>query len=297
MTNDVTRFDRFVSTSAARIEAARTPDDFKQILTEAKALAAAARAAKNKEYEEMARSVEAKALNRLGRMMAEQRDAGLMRKAGRPGKKWVNEKPILASFGIDKNLANAARRAYPEGWPLRRSKPPRMTPDELEARGLSRATERYHVAGGGSVSRIKLIADELVVARAEIVRLGAENVRLQHDLDAIQSGHLMRLSQASLERRKALMAKAKAKTAVETAVDEKTKEGFERQIERLKGALAAERSKVQAFMVNGKRILDKDGWKAIRVCLHPDGTMDPIEKARREAAFKAFNAAVLEPTF
>ena len=167
MMNDIAKFDQFVSSAPARIEAAQTTDEVQQVLIEAKVLAAAARAAKNKEYEEMAKSVEAKALNRLGRMMAAQRDAGMM-KQGRP--KRGNENPVLGSVGIDKNLAKAARKAYPEGW----SKPERMKPEELKAAGLSPGTDRYHTKDGKTATRVKVMNDELREAHARIVELEAE---------------------------------------------------------------------------------------------------------------------------
>lgn len=297
MTTDVVRFDQFVAAAPARIEAAQTTDEVQQVLMEAKVLAAAARAAKNKEYEEMAKTVEAKALNRLGRMMAAQRDAGRM-KEGRP--KRGNENPVLGSVGIDKNLAKAARKAYPEGWPSK-LRPRRMTPDELAAAGHSPKTERYHTEGGGSKSRIKLMHDDLIAAKARIAELEIENARLNSDLEAIQTGQIMQMSRVALEQRRSIVEKMKVKrerrTAVETVPDEKTKEDFERQIQRLKAQLVSEKSKVQAFMSNGKAVLDKDDRRAILACLHPDGALDQSEKAKRERAFKLFNNAVPEPVF
>ena len=301
MTNDIARFDQFVSSAPARIEAAQTTDEVQQVLQEAKVLAAAARAAKNREYEEMAKTVEQKALNRLGRMMADQRDAGMMAKAGRPGNNRVNDKPNLSAFGIDKNLAHAARKAYPEGWPQKpKPKPQRMTSDELTTVGRSPKTERYHTESG-DVSRIKLIRDELVAAKLRIAELEVENLRLKSDLEAIQTGQIMQMSRAALEQRRAIITRLKTKrekrAAVETVPDEKTKEELERQIQRLKGLLKTERQRVQAFAARGATVLDKEARKTILVCLHPDGVVDPSEKVKREKAFKLFSAAIPEPVF
>ena len=299
MTNDIARFDQFVSSAPARIEAAQTTDEVQQVLQEAKVLAAAARAAKNREYEEMAKTVEQKALNRLGRMMAAQRDAGMLDKGGRPTENRVNKKPGLAEAGIDKNLANAARKAYPEGWPAK-PKPQRMTSDELTTVGRSPKTERYHTESG-DVSRIKLIRDELVAAKLRIAELEAENLRLKSDLEAIQTGQIMQMSRAALEQRRAILTRVKTKrekrASVETVPDEKTKEELERQIQRLKGLLKTERQRVQAFAARGATVLDKEARKTILVCLHPDGVVDPSEKVKREKAFKLFSAAIPEPVF
>ena len=179
MTTDIVRFDQFVASAPARIEAAQTADDFKQILTEAKTLAAAARAAKNKEYEKMAKSVENSTLNRLGRLMAAQRDAGLLNKGGgdrksnHRGKTYPSDRPTFSQAGIDKNLAKAARKAYPEGWPAK-SRPQRMTRAELVSAGRSPKAERYYAEDGGSKSRVKLLRDDLIAAKARIVELEAE---------------------------------------------------------------------------------------------------------------------------
>ena len=295
MTNDIARFDQFVSSAPARIEAAQTTDEVQQVLQEAKVLAAAARAAKNREYEEMAKTVEQKALNRLGRMMADQRDAGMMSKAGRPRKNRVNDKPNLSAFGIDKNLAHAARKAYPEGWPAK-PKPHRMTSDELMTAGRSPKAERYQTEGGGEVSRIKLIRDELVTAKARIVELETENARLKSDLEALQTGQIMRMSRTAMEQRRMLLAKAKANREIrretETVPAGKTVEDYERQIKRLKNQINVARVKAMAVEIQTgtvKTISNADR-KFLLVLLHPDRATDSDDRAKREKAFKLINA-------
>ena len=109
----------------------------------------------------------------------------------------------------------------------------------------------------------------------------------------------MQMSRAAIMQRRELIEKMKAKKeqrkAVETVPDEKTKEAFERQIKNLQGQLKSAKSTVAAFMVNGKTIFNKEDWKNIRICLHPDGVLGDVEKARREKAFKAFSSVVGEP--
>ena len=295
MTNDIARFDQFVSSAPARIEAALTTDEVQQVLSAAKVLAAAARAAKNREYEEMAKTVEHKALNRLGRMMAAQRDAGDDEGGGRPTENRGNENPVLERVGIDKNLAKAARKAYPEGWPIK-PKPPRMTPSELQSAGYSPKTERYDTGGGESKSRIKLISDENRSLKAENAKLKEEVFRLNSDLAAIQTGQIMQMSRAALEQRKAIIAKAKTKRetrlATETAPDEKTKEDYERQIQRLKTQVNTERAKAASITMqrDALRAFSRDDRKFLLVFSHPDGATDPAEKAKRERAFKLINS-------
>ena len=58
---------------------------------------------------------------KLGMMIAAQRDAGMLNKGGgdqyHRGNEYPSGSPTLADAGIDKNLAKAARKAYPEGFP------------------------------------------------------------------------------------------------------------------------------------------------------------------------------------
>ena len=185
---------------------------------------------------------------------------------------------------------------------VRRAKSPKpLTTEELVAAGHSPKAERYHVGEGKTASRVKVQRDEVMASRERIAELEAENARLKSDLEALQTGNLMRMSQAALTQRRELAAKLKtnreARLAVETLPDAKTKEAFEREIKGLKTRLRTEQSKIEAFKQRGNTVLDKQGYKAIRVCLHPDGATDPNERARRENAFKLFSAAVPEPAF
>ncbi len=114
-------------------------DELKDIRDGAKAMAAAARIANNKQAEADMMSIRFRAERRLGELMAGQREAGLLadggdaartRVAGKPelsGMRFVNEfedrapygppeRITLAEAGIDKNLADRARKyaAIPE---------------------------------------------------------------------------------------------------------------------------------------------------------------------------------------
>lgn len=75
----------------------------------------AARIAKNKQAETDMAEIRFRAERALGEMMAAQRDAGHMAPAGRPKEIGFEENPIikpptLAEAGIDKNLADRARK-------------------------------------------------------------------------------------------------------------------------------------------------------------------------------------------
>lgn len=299
MTNEVAKFEQFFASVSERLEQARTTDEVIAIREQAAALAAAARALKDRKYEEKAANVKLQSERRLGQLMAAQRDAGMM-KEGRP--KRGNENPVLVSVGIDKNLAKAARKAYPEGWPSK-PRPQRMTPRELETVGRSPKAERYKTEDGGSKSRIKLISDENRSLKAENSKLKGEVVRLRDDLEAIQTGQLMRMSQMAMEQRRVLAAKMKAnreiRKSTETIPDTKTVEDYERQIQRLKAQINTEKGKALSLAAqrNGLAAISKEDRKAILVCLHPDGTADPRERARRERAFQLFNGALPEPAF
>jgi hypothetical protein len=72
------------------------------------AINAYARQCKNKDLEADAFEIRKRAERRLGEMM----DAQPKNEGGRPSKNRVLEKPSLSDAGIDKNLADRARKAH-----------------------------------------------------------------------------------------------------------------------------------------------------------------------------------------
>ena len=88
---------------------AKTIDEAKEIRDQAVAMAAYARQAKNRELEADAIEIRMRATRRLDQMRVAQKESvGLNRGAAVPTR--VDEKPTLASQGIDKNLAHQARQ-------------------------------------------------------------------------------------------------------------------------------------------------------------------------------------------
>lgn len=95
-------------------------DELKGIHDAAKAMAAAARIANNKQAEADLMAIRFRAERRLGELMAAQREAGLMSKGAATdgvGKRGLEKNPrsaelppTLAEAGIDKNLADRARK-------------------------------------------------------------------------------------------------------------------------------------------------------------------------------------------
>lgn len=197
---------------------------------------------------------------------------------------------------MPKDRLNKAAQEGKSARSILRSKPQRMTPSELQAAGYSPKTERYDTGEGESKSRIKLISDENRSLKAENAKLKEEVFRLNSDLAAIQTGQIMQMSRAALEQRRAIMAKQKTKReqrlAVETAPDEKTKEEFERQIQRLKTQVNTERAKAASIIMqrDALKAFSRDDRKFLLVFSHPDGATDPVEKAKRERAFKLINS-------
>lgn len=105
------------------ISEALAVDEIKGIHDKARAMAAAAKVAKNKRAEADMMAVRFRAERRIGEIMAMQRDAGLLATGGDAAKARVAEKPelldqkiTLSEAGIDKNLADRARKyaAVPE---------------------------------------------------------------------------------------------------------------------------------------------------------------------------------------
>jgi N6-adenosine-specific RNA methylase IME4 len=90
---------------------ANSVDEVKDIRDRSMALAAYARQAKNRQLEADAFEIRFRAETRVGEMMAEQRDTVGFAPAGRRSKIGLSKNPIsLADAGIDKNLANRARK-------------------------------------------------------------------------------------------------------------------------------------------------------------------------------------------
>jgi phage N-6-adenine-methyltransferase len=116
--SDLVRYDA----ACRAISEAVAVDEIKDIRDTAKAMAAAARIANNKQAEADMMAIRFRAERRLGEMMAAQRETVGFSAGGRPSEKTgFHENPVLqpitlAEAGIDKNLADRARKyaAIPE---------------------------------------------------------------------------------------------------------------------------------------------------------------------------------------
>lgn len=108
MTTALTKYDA----ACQAIAEAATVDEVKYFHDEAKAIAAYARQAKNRELEAQCVEIRMRATRRLGEMVAEQKRTIGLAKGGRP-KTGLSENPVsaptFASQKIDKNLAHRAR--------------------------------------------------------------------------------------------------------------------------------------------------------------------------------------------
>tara|TARA_B000000460_G_scaffold248191_1_gene225060 strand:+ start:6692 stop:7513 length:822 start_codon:yes stop_codon:yes gene_type:complete len=97
-------------------------DEAKEFRDQSEAMRAYAKQAKNKQLEVQAAEIRIRAERRIGELMAAQRDAGGLAKGGQPHQSTglqhnpVAPAPTLAEVGIDKNLADRARKyaAIPE---------------------------------------------------------------------------------------------------------------------------------------------------------------------------------------
>ena len=107
---------KYEAARKALIEA-KTIDEVKDFRDKALAMEAYAYQAKDAELVSLSTEIKRRATRRIGELMAEDRAAGKLAKPGNPN--WVSEKPnspTLAEQGIDKNLADNARKlaAMPE---------------------------------------------------------------------------------------------------------------------------------------------------------------------------------------
>lgn len=116
MTAFLARYDA----ACRAIAAAKSVDEVKEIRDKAEAMRAYARQAKNKVLEIDAAEIRIRAERRLGEMIVAQKQTVGLNKGGRPPKTGLQENPVspptLAEAGIDKNLADRARKiaAVPE---------------------------------------------------------------------------------------------------------------------------------------------------------------------------------------
>src|SRR5262245_50121830 len=122
--NDLTKIEPGTSAlvlyEAARQALAKavSTDEVQEIRAEAEALRAYARIANNKQMEADAVELRMRAVRRLGKLMAQQKEGVGANKGGRPTKKTGLQNnpvssaapPTLTEAGIDKNLANQARK-------------------------------------------------------------------------------------------------------------------------------------------------------------------------------------------
>jgi hypothetical protein len=116
----MTELVRYEAACRALYEA-KSVDEVKTIRDKAAALKAYARQAKNRQLEIDAAEIRMRAERRVGELMEMQRVSVGLSEGGRPSKTGLNENPVskaptLADAGIDKNLADRARKmaAVPE---------------------------------------------------------------------------------------------------------------------------------------------------------------------------------------
>lgn len=91
---------------------AKAVDEVKDVRDRAMAMQLYAKQAKNRQLEADAFEIRLRAERRVGEMMATQRAVVGLHEGGRPSANRVSEKPSLAENGIDKNLANRARKLH-----------------------------------------------------------------------------------------------------------------------------------------------------------------------------------------
>jgi hypothetical protein len=325
MNAPVTNFDR----TRQEIAEAKTVEEVQSIRDKMTALVAYYKAARDPEKARKAAELKIIAETRIGEMtltLASTQGArgDLTNLSGDAGEV-VGKLEILKSAGISTQDASMFERLaqLPPGELAKAAAAGKSARSVLRVESKRRVTElekeidRWRSGYGalcdaiqrGDLMRMNETARALRLALAghwtapetRIAELEMENARLKADLEALQKGDLMRISAETLRQRRELASQIKARRAArregETIPDEKTKEELERRIAALETRLKTEKSKVATFLANGRTVIDRAGRKDILVCLHPDGTTDPHEKARRERAFQLFTSSVPEPEF
>jgi hypothetical protein len=157
MTTAMTRYDN----ACRALAAAKAVDEVKEIHNQSEAMRAYAKQAKNKQLEIDAAEIRIRAERRIGELMKAQKEAGLMADGGDAMKARVAKKPevaeakiTLAEAGIDKNLADRARKyaAVPDDeweqelgdWRERVKEENNRVSTRLEKRGESEMRRTVH---------------------------------------------------------------------------------------------------------------------------------------------------------
>ena len=138
---------------------------------------------------------------------------------------------------------------------------------------------------------------ELAPLRKRIAELEQELVRVERGgLPKTREEWVARKLENEAQQKALRKARKESRRTNETAVDEKTKEDYERQIKQLRGRLTAQVTLYRSLAKVEKGVLTDKQRRGILSLLHPDRSQDPEERAKREEAFKDFsNVLQLDP--
>jgi DNA-binding protein YbaB len=272
---------------AARValEQATTVDEVKQVIAVANAMQMLAKEMKEEraDTEAKARELKLRAERRLGEMIAQQPKAP----AGNPN--WVSKKPdspiTLDEAGIDKNLANRARKAAAldghefeemildvrEGGGKKKRKPP---PDEAKRQAIAVDMLDH----GKTYKQVKAEYDVgyTAVRAALNTELGRRDVPIDPEL-------LPKTAQEKLQR-----AIKQAVRKHEAEYEMRVQEGIKQAINET--VLPHYNKKMDEFdevIKSRKGVLTSDEFRLILSCLHPDQSSSP---ERLREAFNLFKS-------
>jgi hypothetical protein len=287
----------------AALTAAVAVDEVKEIHDKATAMQAYARQANDKQMEADAYAIRQRALRRLGELMQAQKETvGLNKGAAEPGanKRGLENnprsdaRPTLAEAGIDKNLANAARKAatkseteFEQDVEQRRTgKPKPVRPKRKDDPDLEARKEKVIALADGGMSA-QTIADTVGYKDSRTVHQILEHERIKREASA-------KLSPDSLS----MTAKEKLETLIRQ-YKRKLDHDFQRELqrelkERLESTILPHYKQTyetyqQAIKTRmSKSIMTRANYRLVLSCLHPDRVQDDALKKRYEAAFRIF---------
>lgn len=293
---------RYDAARKALAEAVRV-DEVKDLRNEAMAINAYARQAKDRALIQDATELRLRAERRLGEMMAAQPKAKGGDIGGKARIDGFRENPAnppitFAEAGIDKNLANRARRAFEK-------------PDHefegmiVEAReAVVRSVERSPMRGkprrkGGGLSVAKRIAIACAFLdegkkRPEVAsQFGIGENAVSICVAEEQGRRESKVDPQTLN----LSAQEKLKLAIKQAV-RKVEADFEQRVmnevkvridEMVLPGYLRRYEEAERIVQSRKGIMKKDVFRLILSCLHPDRVPDGILKDRYAKAFQAFS--------